>query len=204
MADISPAVKVFKNGGIVIFPTDTVFGIGCRVGEPNAIRKLYKIKKREGKKPSLILAASLKQVVMYVDLTAEAKILAKNFWPGPLTMVLKAKNNLPDSILGEDKTVGIRIPNLPYLIDTIEQVGEPILAPSANFSGEAPPTRLSEIDKNLAKLVDYVLKFDCGGSKPSTIIKMVGKEYYLLREGAIGKDRLFHQKGVKARQNIID
>ena len=196
MGEWQTAINIFRGGGIVIFPTDTIFGIGCRVGDLEAIRKLYNIRKRGKKKPTLILAESLEQVQRYAHLTREAKILAERFWPGPLTLILKATENTPDLILSRDKSIGIRIPNLSPLRKIINQVGEPILAPSANFSGKVPPKRFSEIDKNLAKLVDYVLKFDCGSGEPSTIIKMIDNKRLLLREGAIKKSQLFHKKGV--------
>ena len=196
MGEWQTAINIFRGGGIVIFPTDTIFGIGCRVGDLEAIRKLYNIRKRGKKKPTLILAESLEQVQIYAHLTREAKILAERFWPGPLTLILKATENTPDLILSRDKSIGIRIPNLSPLRKIIKQVGEPILAPSANFSGKVPPKRFSEIDKNLAKLVDYVLKFDCGSGETSTIIKMIDNKRFLLREGAIKKSQLFHKKGV--------
>ena len=190
------AANTLRNGGIVIFPSDTVFGIGCRVGDPAAIRKLYKIRNRPEEKPSLILAESIKQVEIYAYLTKEAKILAERFWPGPLTMILKAKKEVSKLVLGEDNSIGIRVPNLPYLKNLIKQVGEPILAPSANFTGKRPPKIFSEIDRNLTELVDYVLKIDCGSGKPSTVVRMIGSNHKILREGAIKSDQILHKKGV--------
>ena len=100
-------------------------------------------------------------------------------------------------IKGLDNTIGMLDPNHKMANELISAVGKPILAPSANFIGDTPPTLFSEIDKNLTKLVDYVLNFECGGGEVSTIIKTIGNNHFLLREGAIKQSLIFHKKELK-------
>lgn len=197
MGNLRQAVEVFKRGGIIIFPTDTVFGMGCRIGDGKAIKRLYKIKKRGKGKPTHILVKDFEQANKYGLFNSQSKKLTQEFWPGPLTLVVEARNTVPNLIRGLDDTIGIRQPNHKMANELIAAVGEPILAPSANFTGDTPPTRFSEIDKNLTKLVDYVLNFDCGGGEVSTIIRMTNDNHLLLREGAIKKELLFHKKELK-------
>ena len=190
MSEIEKAANILKRGGIVIFPTDTVFGIGCKVSDLDAIRRLYKIKSRKGKIPTHILVSNFKEAGKYALFSDQAKKLSDKFWPGPLTMVVKAKEIVPKLIKGPNNTIGIRQPNHKVVEDLINLVGEAILAPSANFTGETPPNKPSEIDKRLVNLVDYVVPNDCGGSQISTIVEVTGSTHRFIRYGAISKEKI--------------
>ena len=173
---IKEAVNRFKTGGVVIFPTDTVYGIGCTISKKRAVRKIYKIRRDKPTKPQLILVSSINQAFKYGFFDELAKKFAKMFWPGPLTVVVRARAKVPKSIRSQGETVGIRMPNQPPLLEIIRQVGEPILAPSANFHGNRPPGSFAEIDKKLLALVDYAIDIaNLPGSsqmskKPSTVV----------------------------------
>ena len=196
MDEIHKAAEIIKGGGVVIFPTDTVFGIGCRIGNQKAIERLYNIKKRDKGKPTLIMIENMKQGEKYAQFDKNSLILAKSFWPGPLTLVLKSKAAVPNTIKGIRNTLGLRQPNHKIVQKLISLVGEPILAPSANFSGQVAPSKFSEIDKNLIKLVDYVLNFECGGDKPSTIFQSLDGTSNFIRIGAVSKNRVLNKLSI--------
>lgn len=190
---VGEAVKHFKRGDIVIFPTDTLYGIGCAVNREEAIKKLYKIRRDPAKKPSVILASDLNQARQYGYFSNLALDLAKIFWPGPLTIIVRAKPKVPKLIRGADDSIAIRIPNQPGLLKIIEGLGCPILAPSANFHGQKAPSRFKEIDKKLLALVDYAIdlssfeKTTLMNQNPSTLIDTT-KEYVVIkRQGAISE-----------------
>ncbi|OGY22263.1 MAG: threonylcarbamoyl-AMP synthase [Candidatus Woykebacteria bacterium GWB1_45_5] len=193
---IKEAVNRFKTGGVVIFPTDTVYGIGCTISKKRAVRKIYKIRRDKPTKPQLILVSSINQAFKYGFFDELAKKFAKMFWPGPLTVVVRARAKVPKSIRSQGETVGIRMPNQPPLLEIIRQVGEPILAPSANFHGKKAPASFTKIDKKLLALVDYAINFRRlpGGfemsKEPSTVVDLTKQPYQVIRPGAIASEKL--------------
>ena len=193
---ISEAASHFKNGEIVIFPSDTLYGVGCIINNEESIKKLYKIRKTPLSKPPLILAASFDQAALYGNLNGRAKRLAQHFWPGPLTIVVKAKGPVPKIIQGCTGTIGIRVPDFPWLKGLIKAVGEPIVAPSANLHGKPPPANFAQIDKKLLSLVDYAisltnLRSDFEMLKiPSTVVDLTVKPYKIVRAGYISESKI--------------
>ena len=191
MQQLTSAKIILQEGGIIIFPTDTVFGIGCLVNFPKSIEKLYQIKKRDGAKPTLVLASSVEKLEKLAVFNARAKQLADAFWPGPLTICLQSRKSVPKSILGPQNTLAVRVPAHKWLLNLLKQVGAPLLAPSANFQGGKPAKFLAEIDKELIKLVDYVVDIEPEGLRPSTIISFENnKNYKLVRAGPISKEEI--------------
>lgn len=190
MNTIKIAADHLRRGGIIIFPTDTVFGIGCRISDRKAIQRLYEIKRRKKGTPTLILVNNRQEAEKYGIFNKKAKKLADIFWPGPLTLIIRAKNTLPELIKGPNNTIGIRQPKHSIVNQLISYVKEPILAPSANFAGQPTPTKLSEIDKRLLNLVDYLLESKCGGTKPSTIVEALGRTHRIIRTEAISKSNI--------------
>lgn len=188
-SSIKRALWHFKNGDIVIFPTDTLYAVGCILNNKKAVNRLYKIKQRSKEKPSLILVKDFFQAEEYAYINDDAKKFLKKVWPGPVTIVAKAKSTVPVTIRGAGGTVAIRVPNFPKLTILISKIGEPVLAPSANFQGDEAPTNSKQIDSRLIPLVDYALyledldkKFKPGGV-PSTLIDITKKPYKVIREG---------------------
>ncbi len=196
MKCISEAVEVLKSGGIIIYPTETVYAIGCLVTHADSIKKLYEIKHRDSSQPTSVIVSSLELATNYVKFNQAATRLASEFWPGPLTMCLPVVKEVPEVLLGPDNTLGMRVPGNAWTLDLAKLAEVPILAPSANFKGEKPPATFGEIDKRLIELVDYVVDTDPSGQKPSTIVTFDNKgNPEIIREGAINKKAVFETLG---------
>jgi L-threonylcarbamoyladenylate synthase len=148
------AIRKLKAGGVVAFPTETVYGIGALISKPKAIARIYKIKKRPRSKPLQVLVSSLRQAKELGIFNAEALRLAKKDWPGPLTLVVKKTKKVP-AMVSPGKTVGLRVPAHRTVLDLIRKVG-PIVATSANISGKIPFHNKSAIAAGL-KGLNYVL-----------------------------------------------
>lgn len=185
---VKEAIKVLNQGGIVVFPTDTAFGIGCRIDNKDAIEKLFRIRKRPFSQATPVLVDGLnmaKKYVLEVPRDVEDKLINK-FWPGALTIVLRSnKNMVPDLVRGGGDNIGIRMPNNKIILEIIKGVGVPILGPSANFHGESTPYAKEELNKELVKLIDYVVDGQCELKKPSTVIDCTVKPWSILRQGGI-------------------
>ena len=186
--DTEKAIKMLKDGGIVIFPTDTAFGIGCRMDDEKAVKRLFEIRKRPETQATPVLVDSLEMAQRYlleVPKDVEKKLI-KKYWPGALTVILYCnKVKVPKLVRGGGDTLGVRMPNHDTTLKIIKGVGVPILGPSANFHGEKTPYELEDLDKELIKLVDYVVPGECTLKQPSTVIDCSKKPWKVLREGAI-------------------
>jgi L-threonylcarbamoyladenylate synthase len=183
------AIEVFKKGGVVIFPTDTAIGIGCRMDDKNAVRRLFEIRKRPENKPLLVLVDSLKMAEEYLfPIPEEVKNnLIKSHWPGKLTIILKCnpdKVHLP--VRDRRGTLGIRFPNDLKLLKLIREVGVPIVAPSANFSGKETPFEFKNLDQELVRQADFVLNEKTAlDTNVSTIIDCTVTPWEIIRQGAV-------------------
>ena len=174
---IKEAVRILKKGGVVIFPTDTVYGIGCRFDDKDAVPRLYKIKKTPTGQPFPILVSSLSQIEDLAIIYKTAEELIKKFWPGALTIVLKSKN-------GREK-IGFRMPDSQLVKSLIDGVGVPIIGTSANFHGHPTPKSYKELNPDLIKLVDFVMEGECEGGVESTVVDATFDPPKVLRRGAI-------------------
>jgi len=185
--EIKKAITVVRQGGIIIYPTDTAFGIGCRADDETVIQKLFSIRQRPASQAMPILFDSIDLVKKYVDFIPESvePLLAK-YWPGALTVILMAKlNKIPSLALGGGLSIGCRIPDHEVPIGIIDGLGVPIIGSSANFAGEPTPYSYSEVDPKLMSLVDYVVPGVTFAHKESTVIDCTQKQWKILREGAI-------------------
>ena len=185
--DLKQAVRILKNSGIVIFPTDTAFGIGCRIDDEKAIKRLFEVRKRPESQATPVLFESIGEVSEYVSqIPPKALSLMEKYWPGALTIILSAKTRkIPRLVRGGGQTIGVRIPNHSITLEMIRRVGVPILGPSANFHGEPAPFRLEDLDKNLTSKVDYVLAGETKLRKPSTVIDCTVFPFRVLRLGGV-------------------
>lgn len=187
-SDIKKVIEVLNQGGIVIFPTDTAFGIGCRIDRVDAVKRLFRIRKRPLNQPTPVLVSSFEMAKNYIKnstLEIEEKLI-KPFWPGALTIVFESQNNkVLELTRGGTNTVGIRMPNHNTILQLIEAVGVPILGPSANFHGSSTPFNIKDLDKNLVNLVDFVLPGECLLKNTSTVIDVTVNPWKILRQGAI-------------------
>jgi len=174
---IEQAAQIMKNKGIVIFPTDTVFGIGCRIDSTDAVNRLYRIKRTSRSQRFPILVSTVQQIQDYAQAPPKAKILMEKYWPGALTIILKSKT-------GVDK-LGFRMPKSDIVKYLIEKVGVPIIGTSANFHKMKTPKSYKELDPKLRKIVDFIIKGECDLKSESTVVDATGSELRIIRQGAV-------------------
>lgn len=182
------AIKILKQGGIVIFPTDTAFGIGCRIDDEQAIKRLFAARERPETQATPVLVADIEMAKKYlVDIPQKvSEDLMKRFWPGALTIVLPCQTaKIPELVRGGGANLGVRQPNHTDALQIIKGVGVPVLGPSANFHGEKTPYTVEDLDPNLVKLVDYVVPGECIVKETSTVIDCSVTPWKILRQGAI-------------------
>lgn len=185
---IQQAIKIMRQGGIVIYPTDTAFAIGCRIDDEKAIQRLFQIRKRPQSQATPVLVDGLIMAQKYLlPVPKEVKEgLIDSYWPGAMTIVLPCqKEKVPVLVRGGSENLGVRMPNHPVTLEIIKKVSVPILGPSANFHGEATPFRFQDLDKELIKLVDFVVEGECSIKQTSTVIDCSVKPWKILRQGAI-------------------
>lgn len=182
------AVKIFNNGGVVIFPTDTAYGIGCRMDDEEAVRRLFELRKRDKAKATPVLVSSVEMAQEYLNPIPEdvKEKLINKYWPGALTMILHCNIvKVPRLVRGGGDTLGVRMPDNDVLLNIIKEVGVPILAPSANFAGDPTPYGFEDLNPELVKLVDFVVKGECSIKQASTVIDCSVSPWKILRQGAI-------------------
>lgn len=177
IGDLKKAARVLKNGGVVIFPTDTVYGIGCIYNNKEGLQRIYKIKNRPQSIPFPILVSSIDQAKSIADMNSLATSLAEKYWPGGLTIIVKSKES-------GDK-IGIRMPDSKYVKSLIEKTGEPIIGTSANFHGQKSVANFELLDYKIIKLVDYVLKGECEKGIESTVVDTTGEKIKVIRQGVV-------------------
>lgn len=180
---IQQVVDVLKDGGIIIYPTDTVYGIGCSVYNKRAIEKIYKLKGMQKSDPASFICSDLSHASEFAEISNYAFRLMRRVLPGPYTFVLPGLRNVPKLMLARRKTVGIRIPDAPIPLKIVESLGHPIVTTSAvDRSGEVmcDPYELDDIYRNE---VEMVIDGGLLGIIPSTVIDFTEPEPVILREG---------------------
>jgi L-threonylcarbamoyladenylate synthase len=190
--DIERAVRVLRAGGLVAFPTETVYGLGADAGSPAALRQLYAVKRRPSNHPVIVHLAAADQVDDWaVDIPGAARVLASTFWPGPLTMVVRRAARVVDEVTGGRDTVGLRVPAAPLALELLAEFGGGLAAPSANRFGSVSPTTAHAVRAELGADVDEVLDGGpCSVGVESTIVELVGAEPVMLRPGGISVEQL--------------
>lgn len=186
--NLEEAIKVIKQGGIVIYPTDTAFGIGCRVDDEKAVERLFNLRKRPPQQATPVLFDSIERVREYVlPFERDVEMLMEKYWPGALTIVLPCiKSKVPSMVRGGGATLGVRVPDHPVVWELVKGAGVPILGPSANFHGEQTPYTFSALDKELLKLADYYLEGQTKGfGMASTVVDASTKPWKIIRQGAV-------------------
>lgn len=188
--DINECVKILKNGGILAFPTETVFGLGVISSSEIAFSKLVETKKRPPNKPFTMMCSKLEQVDNYVEINETTKKVVKAFMPGPITIVAKAKKNVPSYLDLKSGFIGFRIPDDEFVLKMIDKVGSALLVPSANPSNEAPALTDKEVIKYFDNEIDGLVEGVCDKLSPSTVVKINESEITVLREGPISKEQI--------------
>lgn len=191
---IQKAITILNDGGIIIFPTDTAFGIGCLMDNHEAVDRLFRIRKRPRRQATPLLVSDQDVALAYFDHPSDiVRRLMTEHWPGALTIVAPCNKNLIYSPLrGGGNAVGLRMPNHPTILEIIKRVGVPILGPSANFHGDPTPYRAEDLNPELTKLVDYVVPGECSvkpaspaGRQASTVVDCSANPYKIIRQGAV-------------------
>ena len=185
--ELADCVQTLRKGGVIIFPTETVYGIGTNAYCEESVKKIYEVKQRPGEKPLSIMVGNAEEISKYAVISneIEEKII-KNFMPGPLTIILKKKTGIFDYISSGKDTIGIRIPDNKMIMSILKESKLPVVAPSANISGKPSGIILEEILKDFDGKVDICIN---GGkaklSEPSTIVQVIDNKPVILRQGKI-------------------
>lgn len=169
--DVNLAIEILKRGGVIAYPTDTIYGLGCMINFIFGVRRIFKIKKRNFSKPLSVAFSDIESAKKFVLMTEEQEKYIREHLNEPYTFVLPKKNKIPDIITSNKKTVGVRIPNNETVKALTKAVG-PIITTSANISGKKFPSVVDEIDENIKNSVDLVLEGECKFKFPSKVIDM--------------------------------
>lgn len=190
--DIDRAAEVLRAGGLVAFPTETVYGLGANARDPVAVMRTFAAKGRPPSHPLIVHIAAVDQLEDWVeDVPATARLLSDRFWPGPLTLVLRRGPRVPLEATGGLETVAIRVPDHPVALALLSAFGGGVTAPSANRFGSVSPTRADHVRAELGDAVDVVLDGGrCAVGVESTIVDATGDTVTLLRPGGVTREQL--------------
>ena len=184
--DIEKVISDLNSGKVVAIKTDTVYGLVC---DANNVAKIYKIKRRDKKKPLAIFIKNIDEVKKYVlnsELSTELVNIMEKYWPGPLTIIFKKRNNVFEHLTEGTNTIGIRIPNDEFLLDILNKVDFPLAQTSCNISGENEYKDALEIENKLGNEIDLIIDGgEISNSKASTIIMTYNNNIEVIREGTI-------------------
>jgi len=189
---VKQAIDVLKNGGIVAYPTDTVYGLGADPLNRRAVDKIYRVKKRPYNQALPLLLADKSDLSKVANSVPDiARKLAELFFPGGLTLVLKKSTWVSSTVSGGGTTIAVRIPNHPVPIALIRGLGSPIIGTSANVSGRPTPVTAAEVREQLAREVDLIIDGGrCPGGVESTVLDVSGEVPTIVREGAVPRAEL--------------
>ncbi len=187
--EVRRAAEILRTGGLVAFPTETVYGLGADASSEKAMARLYAVKGRPADHPVIVHFGSSSEAFKWAsEVPKEAKILAERFWPGPLTLILKRSDRAKDFVTGGQPSVGVRVPSHPIARELLKEFGKPIAAPSANRFGRVSPTTAAHVEEDLGSDVDLVLE---GGPSEvgieSTIVDLASGAPVVLRPGKISQ-----------------
>lgn len=182
--EIAKAIEVLRNGGVILYPTDTVWGIGCDATNPEAVAKVYEIKKRSDSKSLVLLSSDMDMICRYVKEVPEMAIQLVEVNDKPMTIIYPGaivghSRALASNAVAEDGTVGIRIPMMEFCQQLVMKFGRPIVSTSANISGEPTPKRYDEISDEIRSAVDHIVEpsLEKGSTGKSSSIIKVGLDY---------------------------
>lgn len=173
--DIKKALEVLKNGGVILYPTDTIWGIGCDATNPEAVKRIYQIKKREDSKSMLVLMENPALLDRYVEEVPEVAWDLIEITTTPLTVIYSGAKNLAKNLIAQDGSIGIRFTKEAFTSQLLQRLRRPLVSTSANISGEKSPTLFDEISDEIKDAVDYIVEFrqdDITPAQPSSIIKL--------------------------------
>jgi L-threonylcarbamoyladenylate synthase len=183
--ELAKALEVLKSGGTLLYPTDTIWGLGCDATNPKAVEKIFKLKNREESKSLIVLLDDEDNLHKYVDNLPEITFDLLKSLDNPTTLIYSNAKNLAWNVIASDGTVGIRVTRDPFCRDLVKRFGKPIVSTSANISGDPSPIVFREISKQVITHVDYTVDLyhdQINSSKPSTIIRLFENgEFIIIR-----------------------
>lgn len=190
--DLTQAITILSRGGLVAFPTETVYGLGADANNEDAIRKIFLAKERPYDHPLIVHIGDITQLSAWAsDIPPIAQKLAETFWPGPLTLILKKQPHVLDIVTGGQQTVGVRMPHHPIALALLKAYGKGIVAPSANKFTHISPTTAQAVEEELGKKVDLILDGGpCEVGLESTIVDVSDKTPAILRPGMISAEKI--------------
>jgi len=202
--EVRRAAGILRRGGLVAFPTETVYGLGADASNAEAMARLYRVKGRPADHPVIVHCASAKEAFTYArEVPPAAKALAERFWPGPLTLILRRSDKAKDFVTGGQDSVALRVPMHSTAHELLKAFGGGVAAPSANRFGRVSPTTALHVEEDLGADVDLVLK---GGHSEvgieSTIVDLSGAEAVLLRPGGISREELEKVVPLRGRSSV--
>jgi len=177
-------VKILEGGGIVAYPTDTIYGIGCDIYSKKGLEKIQQIKGRDKNKPLSFICSDLAHISQFAKVPNYAYRIMKRLLPGPYTFILDASSEVPRMLMPKRKTVGIRVPDNAIVLSIVKELGHPLITTSANFSGEDVISDPFEIERIMGKQLDAVINGGRLSGEPSTVIDLTGNAPEIIRKGA--------------------
>ena len=183
----SPIIKIAQEGGLIAFPTETVYGFGVIYNNKEAYDRLIEVKRRPPEKPFTMMLGNKDDIAKYAYVDERAKVIIDKFVPGEITLILKAKEDLPSYVISKEGMVGIRVPDDKFVQEMITKIGVPLLVPSANRSGEKPLNKDEEVALMFENEIDAVVMGESTSTIPSTIV-LIDENVSIIREGRLAKD----------------
>ncbi len=180
---IRKVIEVLQSGAIIGYPTDTIYGVGCDLFNPDAIRKIYRLKGTDGKKPLSFICSDLKDISRFAHVSNYAYKMMKRLLPGPYTFILEATKLVPKTAMTKQKTVGIRIPDNRICLRLVKELGHPIISTSVNKPDETLFNDPAEIEERFGKRLDLVIDGGVIASEHSSIVDLTGESPKVIRKG---------------------
>ncbi len=187
---VQRAVQILNGGGIIAYPTDTVYGLGCDISNKQAIERLYQLKGMPKDHPLAFICPDLSDISRYAVVENAVYRVLKHFLPGPYCFILLATREVPKMLLNKQKTVGIRVPNHPLTIALVRELGRPLISTTASRPGQEPLVDPWEIEQEFAGLDLVIDGGDAGGTVPTTVVDLSQGDVRIVREGAGPVDEL--------------
>ena len=189
--EIDEVCQSLKDGKLVCFPTETVYGIACIADNEAAFQRLVEAKRRSPDKPFTLMCSSIGEAIRYAEIDAHTISAMKDFMPGPITMLLKVRKDVPSWVTLGFPTIGVRVPSSPEVLALIDKVGMPLLVPSANLSGDEAPASSKDLNEDLMNACEYVIEGECEGKNASTVALLSDSSNpSIIREGPISLEQI--------------
>lgn len=180
---VSQVADILGHGGVIAYPTDTTYGIGCSIFSKRGVERIYQLKQREKKKPFSFICTDISEVARYAKVSNYAFKILKRYLPGPYTFVLDASSVVPDLLMTKQKTVGIRIPANRICLAIVRELGHPIVTTSANLSGEEPIGDPFLVERTMGKQLELVVDGGVLSADVSSVVSLIGDLPEVLRKG---------------------